>query len=132
MSGVGDADSLVASVSNILASLKKAGVDSTELGRFEEEVTTALAHLTYDLPSKIANINGVIAEGSLDKLQQGAHGFSSVWKACWIRLVPGEMQVFESSMRPEPDTLHQLSLRLSRQRTTVNTGAICTTTCLLQ
>lgn len=66
---------------------------------------------------------GVLVEGVLDKLQRGTQGFAPVWKSRWVRILPGELQVFESAGRPEDkDTPCLFSLPLSIQQTRIDPG----------
>lgn len=119
-----DAADVLSRMDYIIASLEKAGIPLAELMHFKElvertrspEYGAGAADVVDDASS------AAIAEGALEKLQQGVHRFAPVWKTQWVRLLPGEMQVFESSNRPEPGTPLLFSLPLSVQQTRIESG----------
>lgn len=122
-----DALNVIARIDFILASLEKAGVPAGEIQQFKSVVSRiSLAQEVNAQSETIAN-TGVeaVAEGVLHKLQQGTQGFAPVWKPRWIRISPGEMQVYESASRPELGVPCLFRLPLSVQQTRVETGELC-------
>lgn len=119
-----DAIDVVARFDFIVASLEKAGVPSEELYRFKQIVSRLpLAKAAATPDDGIGQPQGVVAEGVLEKLQRGTQGFAPVWKSRWIRILPGELQVFESAGRPDqPDTPYLFCLPLSVQQTRIDPG----------
>lgn len=122
-----DAIDVVARFDFIVASLEKAGVPPEELHRFKQIVSRlplAKAAAIDSIPGdSVGHKQEVVAEGVLEKLQRGAQGFSPVWKSRWVRILPGELQVFESAGRPEqPDTPCLFCLPLSVQQTRIDPG----------
>lgn len=113
----------MARIDYIVAALEKAGVPYSELQHFKEVVTTARTCASHGADAISSTESGVIAEGTLERLRQGNHGFAAIWRPHWVRLVPGEIQVFGSRTRPSPSTRYQLSLPLSVQQTTIEIGA---------
>lgn len=124
-----DAVNVLARIDYIIASLEKAGVPPTELQHFKKVVSLARA-TGAGIDDDNDTSENVIAEAVLEKLQQGVHGFAPVWKPRWIRLVPGELHVFESKARPEPGVGCLFSLPLSVQQTRVDPGATPAYLCL--
>lgn len=110
----------------IVASLEKAGVPPEELQHFKQVVSRlplANAAGSNAATPTVASGPEVVAEGVLEKLQRGTQGFAPVWKSRWIRILPGELQVFETAGRPErPDTPFLFSLPLSVQQTRIDPG----------
>lgn len=128
-----DAIDVVTRIDFIVASLEKAGVPPEELHHFKQVVSRLpVANAASDgtaVPSDAAGAQDLVAEGVLDKLQRGTQGFATVWKPRWIRVLPGELQVFESARRPEqPDTPCLFSLPLSVQQTRIDPGETMRTT----
>lgn len=123
-----DAIDVVARIDFIVASLEKAGVPPEELHHFKQVVSRlqlASATSDNDVPDDGVGHQqqGVVAEGLLEKLQRGTQGFAPVWKSRWVRILPGELQVFESASRPEhKDTPYLFSLPLSVQQTRIDPG----------
>lgn len=122
-----DAIDVVARIDFIVASLEKAGVPPEELHHFKQVVSRlplASASSNNGAPDGgVGQQEDVVAEGVLDKLQRGTQGFAPVWKSRWIRILPGELQVFESARRPEhPDTPCLFCLPLSVQQTRIDPG----------
>lgn len=122
-----DAIDVVARFDFIVASLEKAGVPPEELHRFKQVVSRlplAKAAAINAIPDDgLGQQEEVVAEGVLEKLQGGTQGFAPVWKSRWIRILPGELQVFESAGRPEqPDTPCLFCLPLSVQQTRIDPG----------
>lgn len=122
-----DAIDVVARFDFIVASLEKAGVPPEELDRFKQVVSrlplAKAAADTTTVPDDGVGHEEVVAEGVLEKLQRGTQGFAPVWKSRWIRILPGELQVFESAARPElPDTPCLFCLPLSVQQTRIDPG----------
>lgn len=119
---------MVARIDFIVASLEKAGVPPEELHHFKQVVSrlpvaNAANDRTAVPPSDAAGTQNLVAEGVLDKLQRGTQGFATVWKPRWIRVLQGELQVFESASRPEqPDTPCLFSLPLTVQQTRIDPG----------
>lgn len=119
---------MVARIDFIIASLKKAGVPPDELQHFKNVVSkVSLADgktNNRDRPAgTVASDDGeTVAEGVLEKLQRGTHGFAPVWKSRWIRILSGEMQVFASTGRPEAGTPCLFRLPLSVQQTRIDPG----------
>lgn len=119
-----DAIDVVARFDFIVASLEKAGVPPEELHRFKQVVSRLpLAKAAAIQDDGIGQHPEVVAEGVLEKLQGGTQGFAPVWKSRWIRILPGELQVFESAERPEQlDTPCLFCLPLSVQQTRIDPG----------
>lgn len=115
---------MVARFDFIVASLEKAGVPPEELHHFKQVVSRLpLAKATAIPDDDTRQYPEVVAEGVLEKLQGGTQGFAPVWKSRWIRISPGELQVFESAQRPEhPDTPCLFCLPLSVQQTRIDPG----------
>lgn len=117
---------MVARIDFIVASLEKAGVPPDELHHFKQVVSRLpVANAAKDgtaVPGDATGTQDLVAEGVLDKLQRGAQGFATVWKPRWIRVLPGELQVFESTTRPESDTPCLFSLPLNVQQTRIEPG----------
>lgn len=115
----------MARIDFIVASLEKAGVPADELQHFKSVVHRVQSQ-AYNFVSSTHGSDqdaaGIVAEGALEKLQKGTQGFAPVWKLRWIRLLPGELQVFESRGRPEPGTSYLFSLPLSVQQTRMDPG----------
>lgn len=121
-----DAIDVVTRFDFIVASLEKAGVPPEELHRFRQVVSQLpLAKAAAVLDDGVRQHPEVVAEGALEKLQRGTQGFAPVWKSRWIRILPGELQVFESAERPErPDTPCLFCLPLSIQQTRIDPGEV--------
>lgn len=123
-----DAIDVVARIDFIVASLEKAGVPAEELHHFKQVVSRlplASAASNKDGPDDGFREpgQGVLVEGVLEKLQRGTQGFAPVWKSRWVRILPGELQVFESASRPEDKDIPCLfSLPLSVQQTRIDPG----------
>lgn len=124
-----DAADVIARFSFIVASLEKAGVPPEELHHFKQVVSRLpLANNAGNAGNALSNDAagqhpGVVAEGVLEKLQGGTQGFAPVWKSRWIRVLPGELQVFESAGRPEKlDSPCLICLPLSVQQTRIEPG----------
>lgn len=122
-----DANDVVARIDFIVASLEKAGVPPEELHHFKQVVSRLplAAASNIDAPGDgvTQQQQGVVVEGVLEKLQRGTQGFAPVWKSRWIRILPGELQVFESASRPEhKDTPCLFCLPLSIQQTRIDPG----------
>ncbi len=123
-----DAADVIARFSFIVASLEKAGVPPEELHHFKQLVDRL--PLANNADSNAAPDDDgvgqhpvVVAEGVLEKLQGGMQGFAPVWKSRWVRVLPGELQVFESAGRPEKlDSPCLIRLPLSVQQTRIEPG----------
>lgn len=124
-----DATNVLARIDYIISALEKAGVPPVELQHFKKVIElTRLSEDTEDA-NDVADDTadesiGVIMEGAVEKLQQGVHGFAPAWKARWIRLLPGTLQVFDARDRPERGTPFLFSLPLSMQQTRIDPGSI--------
>ena len=123
-----DAVDVVARFSFIVASLEKAGVPPEELQHFRQVVSRLPLAIgggsSNAAPDDgVGQQPGVVVEGVLEKLQGGTQGFAPVWKSRWIRVLPGELQVFESAGRPEKlDSPCLIRLPLSLQQTRIEPG----------
>lgn len=109
----------------IIASLEKAGIPLAELMHFKKIIELNRSPEFGAGATDVADdaSGAAIAEGALEKLQQGVYRFAPVWKTQWVRVLPGEMQVFKSSNRPEPGTPLLFSLPLSVQQTRIESGS---------
>lgn len=119
-----DAIDVVTRFDFIVASLEKAGVPLEELHHFKQVVSRLPLAKAATIPDEgVGQYQDIVAEGVLEKLQRGTQGFAPVWKSRWIRILPGELQVFESACRPEqPDTPCLFCLPLSVQQTRIDPG----------
>ena len=120
----------MAKIDFIVASLEKAGVPLEELQHFKsvisrlpQKVSTGQHRDGQDASAGTGDDGaGVLVEGALEKLQSGTQGFAAIWKRRWIRVLPGELEVFESTGWPDPGTPCLFSLPLSVQQTRIDPG----------
>ena len=125
-----DALNVVARIDFIIASLEKAGVPPEELQYFKSVISRIPQQLNpneyrdrQDASSGTGDDGGqVLVEGALEKLQRGTQGFAAIWKRRWIRVSPGELEVFESSGWPVSGTPCLFSLPLGVQQTRIDPG----------
>lgn len=125
-----DAINVVAKIDFIIASLEKAGVPLEELQHFKSVISRISQQVNpehhRDGQDAAAGTSDdgeqVVVEGALEKLQRGTQGFAAIWKRRWIRVSPGELEVFESTGWPGPGTPCLFSLPLSVQQTKIDPG----------
>lgn len=118
-----DVADVVSHIDLIIAALQKAEIPRAELERLREIMTATRTPATTPRYVGATGRGGLVAEGIIDKFQRGTHGFAPVWRSHWIRLLRGEMQVFDSRRRPDQGMSLRLSLPLSIQQTKVEPGA---------
>lgn len=125
-----DAIDVVARIDFIVASLEKAGFPLEELQHFKSVISRLPQKASPDQHRDGQDASagtgddggGVLVEGALEKLQSGTQGFAAIWKRRWIRVLPGELKVFESTGWPDPGTPCLFSLPLSVQQTRIDPG----------
>lgn len=122
----------MARIDYIVAALRKAGLSPEDLQHLQTIVRqkglalNQALNRSYGAPKE--GTDEIIAEGVVNALRAGAHGFAPTWKSRWIRLITGELQVFEAKDRPKSSAPYMFNITLTAQQTSIDIGKSLLTT----